>query len=66
MGNDWTFFCGPNAQEAFFRSKEEVLNARAAYSFTVPVFGKNVVYDTNEHVFAQQRQYVEPISGVLT
>ncbi len=39
------FFVGAEAQEVFFKTSEDVFNAAAAYKFTVPLFGKDVVYD---------------------
>lgn len=39
------------------------LCARKAYTFTIPVFGKNVVYDSPHEDFQQQRQFV---AGGLT
>lgn len=56
MGKDFTFMVGPEAHKAFFESKEEELCARKAYGFTVPVFGKNVVYDSPPEDFDQQRK----------
>ncbi len=39
------FFIGPEAHEFFFKTSEDTFNAAAAYKFTVPLFGKGVVYD---------------------
>jgi sterol 14-demethylase len=49
---------GSDAHKAFFEAPEEVLCARKAYSFTIPVFGKEVVYDTDHHTFGHQRKFV--------
>jgi hypothetical protein len=39
------FFVGEKAQEFFFKTSEDIFNSAAAYKFTVPLFGKGVVYD---------------------
>jgi sterol 14-demethylase len=49
---------GEDAQKAFYEAPEEILCARKAYNFTVPVFGKDVVYDTDHTTFGHQRKFV--------
>lgn len=49
---------GSEAQKAFYESSEDVLCARKAYKFTIPVFGHNVVYDSDPELFSQQRRFV--------
>ena len=36
---------GPEAQEAFFRAPDEVLDQASAYPFMKPIFGEGVVFD---------------------
>jgi len=38
---------GAEANEAFFRAPEEVLDQAAAYPFMTPIFGKGVVFDAS-------------------
>jgi sterol 14-demethylase len=38
---------GSEANEAFFRAPEEVLDQAAAYPFMTPIFGKGVVFDAS-------------------
>jgi sterol 14-demethylase len=45
LGSRVAVLTGPQANEAFFRAGEGVLNAKAAYQFTVPIFGKGIAYD---------------------
>lgn len=62
-GQTMTMMVGPDAQKKFFETPEEELCARKAYTFTIPVFGKNIVYDSDHDSFQQQRRF---ISGGLT
>jgi sterol 14-demethylase len=57
-GGDFYFMAGAEAQKMFYEAPEETLCARKAYSFTVPVFGKDVVYDTDHTTFGHQRKFV--------
>jgi sterol 14-demethylase len=41
-----TFFIGPDAISNFFTQPDTVLSQREVYGFTIPVFGKNIVYDS--------------------
>jgi sterol 14-demethylase len=45
LGNQVATLTGPTASEAFFRAGADVLSAKAAYRFTVPLFGPGVAYD---------------------
>lgn len=49
---------GADAQKVFYEAPEDVLCARKAYSFTIPVFGSDVVYDTDHTTFGHQRKFV--------
>lgn len=42
-----TFVIGPAASEAFFKASDTELNQSEPYRFSVPVFGKDVVYDAD-------------------
>ena len=40
-----TIFVGPAGNKFFYNTSDKILTAREVYGFTVPVFGRNVVYD---------------------
>jgi sterol 14-demethylase len=48
-----TFVIGP-ASKVFFSANDNELSQREVYHFTVPVFGKNIVYDAPPGVMIQQ------------
>ncbi|MFL6109531.1 MAG: cytochrome P450 [Marmoricola sp.] len=43
---DVVLVTGAEANEAFFRAPDEILDQAAAYPFMTPIFGKGVVFDT--------------------
>lgn len=45
MGQNITILLGPEAQEPFFKSSDDVLSQSEVYGFMKPVFGAGVVYD---------------------
>jgi sterol 14-demethylase len=45
LGSRVAVFTGPEAHEAYFRAGDGQLNAKAAYRFTVPIFGPGIAYD---------------------
>ncbi|WP_307816498.1 cytochrome P450 [Nocardioides limicola] len=45
--SDVVLVTGAEANEAFFRAPEEVLDQAAAYPFMTPIFGKGVVFDAS-------------------
>ncbi len=49
---DVVLVTGAEANEAFFRAPDEILDQAAAYPFMTPIFGKGVVFDTTP----EQRQ----------
>ncbi len=51
---------GPKANEAFFRAADDQLSARAAYQFTVPIFGKGVAYDASPERMSEQLDLIVP------
>lgn len=52
---------GNEAQEAFYKSPDTVLSARDAYQFTIPAFGKGIIYDAPDAKFQEERKYVSSI-----
>jgi sterol 14-demethylase len=53
-----TFLIGPQAHKVFFEAKDTQLSQREVYTFTVPVFGKNIVYDAPPKIMQQQLKFV--------
>ena len=53
-GKRITWLIGPCAHQPFFRAPDEELDQQPIYQFTVPVFGKGVVYDAPPDIRAQQ------------
>jgi sterol 14alpha-demethylase len=51
---------GAAANEAFFKASDQVLSAKEAYQFTVPIFGKGVAYDAEPDLMDQQLRMVHP------
>jgi len=46
-GKDVVLASGAEANEAFFRAPDDVLDQAAAYPFMTPIFGKGVVFDAS-------------------
>lgn len=59
-GRRVAFFCGPEANEAYLRAPGDQLSAKAAYRFTVPIFGPGVAYDATEERMSEQVDMVLP------
>ena len=55
-----TAFVGPGAQAAFFNAPPDQLSAREVYQFTVPIFGRGVVYDVPPAVLDEQMGFLFP------
>jgi len=53
-----TFCVGPRAQAFFFGATDQQLSQKEVYTFTIPVFGKNIVYDAPTKVMMQQLKFV--------
>ena len=51
---------GPRGNEAFFRAPDDVLGARDAYRFTVPIFGPGVAYDVEPELMDEQLRLLHP------
>ncbi|UJR37335.1 hypothetical protein I4U23_030043 [Adineta vaga] len=52
------FLIGPQAHRVFFEAKDTQLSQREVYTFTIPVFGKNIVYDALPKIMQQQLKFV--------
>ncbi|CAF3218671.1 unnamed protein product [Rotaria socialis] len=52
------FLIGPQAHKVFFEAKDNQLSQREVYTFTIPVFGKNIVYDASPKIMQQQLKFV--------
>jgi sterol 14-demethylase len=59
-GTPVTALIGPPAHGAFFSAPEDQLSAREVYHFTVPVFGRGVVYDASPAVMDEQMGLLFP------
>src|SRR5437588_6346527 len=51
---------GAAGNEAFFKASDQVLSAKEAYQFTVPIFGEGVAYGTTPELMDQQLRMVHP------
>jgi sterol 14-demethylase len=52
------FLIGPQAHKIFFEAKDTQISQREVYTFTIPVFGKNIVYDASPKIMQQQLRFV--------
>ncbi|KAI8853223.1 cytochrome P450 [Chytridium lagenaria] len=60
LGRKMTFCLGPDGNHFVFNVKIKNATAEGAYDkLTVPVFGKEVVYDVDNHVFMEQKKFVK-------
>ena len=60
FGRRMTYFVTPESLDAFFNARHEDVSAEKAYApLTVPVFGKDVVYDVPYSVLVEQKKYVD-------
>ncbi|MCY3997002.1 MAG: cytochrome P450 [Rhodobacter sp.] len=57
---DFALFTGPEAHDFYFRAPESQLDAKTAYKFTVPIFGRDVAYDAAPATFAEQLKFLFP------
>jgi sterol 14-demethylase len=55
-----TVCAGPAVHGAFFDAPEDVLSAREVYRFTIPIFGRGVVYDVPPATLDEQIGFVLP------
>lgn len=63
VGSNMTYVIGPAAHDLFFKATDEELSPKEAYKFIIPVFGKNVVYDSPTAVMYEQLKFVK--SGLV-
>ena len=54
MGQPLVLMSGPEAQEAWCRAPDEVFGQSAAYTGTIPIFGKGVLFDAPMAILKQQ------------
>ena len=60
MGRDVSVLIGAEANAIFFRAPDSQLSPREVYRFTVPVFGKGMVYDAEPDVMSEQMGFLMP------
>jgi len=53
-----TMMLGPEASQVAYEARDTELNQAEVYTFTVPVFGKGVVYDSPARQIVQQFKFV--------
>jgi len=58
LNQNVTMMIGPRAQAFFFGATDSQLSQKEVYQFTVPVFGRNIVYDAPPKVMMQQLKFV--------
>lgn len=58
--NNVAVFTGSEGNEAFFRARDDQLNARSAYQFTVPIFGNGIAYDAPQDRMDEQLDFLTP------
>lgn len=54
-----TMLCDAEGIELFFKSDPDTFSAKEAYKFTIPVFGKNVVYDSPPDTLVEQKRFMK-------
>lgn len=60
-----TVMIGPAASSVFFSAQDSELRQREVYAFTIPVFGKGVVYDAPQKKMTEQLKFVSKgLTGV--
>ena len=57
-----TFMVGAEAQRVFLDASDEILDQAPLYSFTIPVFGEGIVYDSP---FDERLQQVQMLADCL-
>src|SRR5437870_10816481 len=60
LGRRIAVLTGPKANAAFFRAGNDVLSAKTAYQFTVPIFGKGIAYDASAERMDAQMDLLMP------
>lgn len=60
-----TVVIGPAASSVFFSAQDSELRQREVYAFTIPVFGRKVVYDAPQKKMTEQLKFVSKgLTGV--
>jgi len=60
-----TVMIGPAASSVFFSAQDSELRQREVYAFTIPVFGRGVVYDAPQKKMTEQLKFVSKgLTGV--
>ena len=57
---DFALFSGPDAHDAFFKAPDDQLDPKSVYQFTVPIFGRGVVYDVAPEIMTEQLGFLFP------
>src|SRR6266446_2404471 len=60
LGRQIAVLTGPKANAAFFRAGNDVLSAKTAYQFTLPIFGKGIAYDASAERMDDQLDLLMP------
>jgi sterol 14-demethylase len=60
LGNTVYALLSAAGNKAFFRAPDDVLDAREAYRFTIPIFGRGVAYDVSPELMDQQLRLLHP------
>jgi sterol 14alpha-demethylase len=62
----FTFMIGHKANQKLFMAKDEELSQKEVYHFTIPVFGKGIVYDAEPNIMHQQLKFTgEGLKGFV-
>jgi len=59
LHQSFTFLVGSDASTVFFKANDRELSQKEVYGFTVPVFGKGIVYDAPLKIMNQQLKFVK-------
>eukprot|EP00475_Leptophrys_vorax_P024007 TRINITY_DN3304_c0_g1_i4.p1 TRINITY_DN3304_c0_g1~~TRINITY_DN3304_c0_g1_i4.p1 ORF type:complete len:450 (+),score=108.17 TRINITY_DN3304_c0_g1_i4:332-1681(+) len=59
LHKSFTFLVGSEASEVFFKANDRELSQKEVYGFTVPVFGRGIVYDADLKIMNQQLKFVK-------
>ncbi len=57
---NFALFTGPDAHDFYFRAPEKQLDAKTAYQFTVPIFGRGIAYDASPRIMSEQLKFLFP------
>eukprot|EP00891_Asterochloris_glomerata_P008191 jgi/Astpho2/8191/e_gw1.00120.216.1_t len=52
-----TFLIGPHVSEHFFKASDDELSQKEVYEFSIPTFGKGVVYDIDHKIRAEHFRF---------